>query len=139
MNKILQPYKDWLMLTRDKIEPKVGDNIQETYDSGMKDKTVDDNFIKDYYNTGECYLDDCYVEVPYPVIEWREKKHINPNYMNAIIATHTAYVGKLPLDINIEEDDNDNDSVLNYDDIIFEGTVSECKQQANKLLYGTTE
>jgi len=134
---VLQPYKDWLMLTRGKIEPRVGDKIRIIgYNQTITLNSVENGKIlfKERHTTD---LSNCYVEVSYPVIEWKETdsySYILQAYINSI-KTELRIVGYLIHDKSIFDE-----CFLHKGDFtITKGNLEYLKQQANQLLYGTTE
>ena len=133
--KILQPYKDWMLLTRGKIEPRVGDKVKEfilpkNYElSGFIYLTqIYLDIYKDYLNEdkGDIWLSRYLVEVPYPVIEWiNDSKEL----------VFEGYIGRNFHLFTIKKDINS--FYLVEDD--FHESLIDCKIRANKLLYGITE
>lgn len=103
--KVLQPYKDWLMLTRGKIEPRVGDRYikfevsnEQTIEKSNNITNIvqSSNLLKQEWiikNTGELnihlrsigrnpdsYFENKYVEVHYPVVETTKIIQIEDDY-----------------------------------------------------------
>ena len=60
----LMLYEKWLMFTRGKIEPRVGDKIKRIFAYTDETYSIEDDIYQDFYQ-----MDECYVEVPYPIVE----------------------------------------------------------------------
>ena len=77
-------YKDWLIVTRGKILPQFGDKFIHASHLVInpiqisKWNETEENWYK-YFDYDLSYLDDKYVEKPYPIIQWKE--HPTWNYI----------------------------------------------------------
>ena len=136
-------YKDWLMPTRGKIEPRVGDKVIPISHIGISlspfevksvNKDIQDSdlwHIIIFEDNSGVFLSNCYVKVSYPVIKW---KHSLGTWLK-------GYINNIPvltIDFEIINGEiNRNNCTLR--EINFKGTLEECKIKANKLLYETTE
>jgi hypothetical protein len=121
-------YKDWLILTRGKIEPRVGDIIKQyPFKIYIEISNLDAlNYID---------LDNCYVEVPYPVIKWVEPEYDDFELTGVIFNSEM-------FDIMLEGENNlfekEKYRLMRYStykpEWLFD-TIEEAKLYANTLLY----
>ena len=139
--KVEMKYSDWLLTTRGGIKPMVGDKIRTIAairgNQGLQNNVIkevieyDEQQYNSVYNFQIRYrqtsrvIENCFVEVDFPEIEWKE---INTSYY--------ALINKVRLSFDICEVDG----IFQLDDscnnIILKGTLEECKLKANELLFG---
>lgn len=129
-------YTDWLMFIRGEICPMIGDKYFDTNTDEFQLWNEDDIEGWKYVNNDEAYFATYYVEVPYPVIEWKgEYATLSIDKYNRI----KGFINSNPLFVIIntvgESDWNLNNYASNNCKL-FNGSLEECKNFANKLLYG---
>lgn len=130
-------YKDWLILFRSDVQPKIGDKIKYLNDDytfiDEEIRYINNNFIYLYPdNSPPIEYNACYVNVNFPLVEWKNShKH---HTLNTIM--HSGYIGKLCI-CTIIESENNNCTLLDSSDEfnLFKGTLEECKSYTLKLLY----
>ena len=115
--KTLIKYSDWLMLTRGKIEPRIGDKIIFVEEAELKKGEIRQIEI-DWFHINNQKLPDYYVEVPYPEIKWVDNElFVGNQIVYKIFWTPNEY------------------ELHSIEGIIFKGTLEECKTKANELLW----
>lgn len=140
-------YSDWLLKTRGKIEPKVGDKIKVlSKNRSMVNRSVTNisyptKFLvspQDYHNctrietskTNSFSYNECYVEIELPEIKWKE--------LSTNIRRYHGSFNNLPVFIILEMVDGCvllDYSNLECNSIWFRGNLDECKIKANELLW----
>ena len=124
--KGLISYTDWLLLTRGKLRPEIGDTfICRFTDEIFKISTERDLVAVSWsLNMGKS---DYLIELEFPTIKWDK--------VGAI--TYRGCVGNIDaLTIHKNEELGVHELSFNDGALMFEGSLTECKQKANNLLYG---
>ncbi len=72
MNKVLQPYKDWLLFNRGEIKPQIKDKVLVSRNDSWCEREIKEIFEEiniqlkfSEYSTDWEYLTKCYVEIDY--------------------------------------------------------------------------
>lgn len=133
--KVLIKYKNYLLQFRGKLEPKLGDKITSFKNPNTTKVTGD--LLKAASIIGNAnYWEDYYVEIDFPNIEWRTANQDKSKKANRKNHRIIGYLNQTAF-ITINTKYNTPKLELHGGRFIHEGTLEECKQKAQELLFKT--